>query len=61
MAILGDGKGGIFCEDSLEEPSKWNEFTRQNIKLDSFSISFSNPPFGKDIKVTGRENYHNMN
>lgn len=55
MAILGDGKGGIFCEDSLEEPSKWNEFTRQNIKLDSFSISFSNPPFGKDIKVTGRE------
>ena len=21
--------------------------------MDSFSVSFSNPPFGKDIKVTG--------
>ena len=24
MAILGDGKGGIFCEDSLEKPINWN-------------------------------------
>ncbi|MBE7034612.1 MAG: restriction endonuclease subunit M [Ruminococcaceae bacterium] len=55
MAILGDGKGGIFCEDSLEKPSNWNSFTQQNIKLGGFSVSFSNPPFGKDIKVTGKE------
>lgn len=55
MAILGDGKGGIFCEDSLELPNNWKDLTNQNIKLGTFSISFSNPPFGKDIKVTGRE------
>ena len=55
MAILGDGKGGIFCEDSLDNPSKWKPLTRQNIRLQSFDISFSNPPFGKDIKVTGKE------
>ena len=55
MAILGDGKGGIFCEDSLEQPKNWNDLTQQNVKLGTFSVSFSNPPFGKDIKVTGKE------
>lgn len=55
MAILGDGKGGIFCEDSLESPTNWQEFTQQNVKLGTFSVSFSNPPFGKDIKVTGKQ------
>lgn len=29
MAILGDGKGGIFCEDSLENPTNWQELTQQ--------------------------------
>ncbi len=55
MAILGDGKGGIFCEDSLEKPVNWETLTQQNVKLGGFSVSFSNPPFGKDIKVTGKE------
>lgn len=55
MAILGDGKGGIFCEDSLDKPNNWGVITQQNVKLNSFSVAFSNPPFGKDIKVTGKE------
>ena len=55
MAILGDGKGGIFCEDSLERPSNWDIQTQQRIHLGAHSVSFSNPPFGKDIKVTGIE------
>lgn len=55
MAILGDGKGGIFCEDSLERPEKWNPVTQQYIKKESFDIVLTNPPFGKDIKVVGRE------
>lgn len=55
MAILGDGKGGIFCEDSLENPLNWKEQTQQHIKLGTFSVSFSNPPFGKEIKVTGKQ------
>ena len=55
MAILGDGKGGIFCEDSLEDPKNWQSKTQQLIKLDSMDICLANPPFGKDIKITGKE------
>ena len=53
MAILGDGKGGIFCEDSLEEPQNWGMQTQQSIRLDSFDCLLANPPFGRDIKVIG--------
>lgn len=55
MAILGDGKGGIFCEDSLDKYSNWNPVTQQFIKPSSFDIILTNPPFGKDIKVVGKE------
>jgi type I restriction enzyme M protein len=55
MAILGDGKGGIFCEDSLKLPSEWKPTTRQQIDLDKFDVLLANPPFGKDIKVKGEE------
>lgn len=53
MAILGDGKGGIFCEDSLEKPENWGRNTQQSVKLNSFDCLLANPPFGKDIKVIG--------
>lgn len=55
MAILGDGKGGIFCEDSLVNPNDWKSSTRQQINLDKFDVLLANPPFGKDIKVKGEE------
>lgn len=53
MAILGDGKGGIFCEDSLEVPSNWSSKTQQHVLLGRFDVVLANPPFGKDIKVSG--------
>lgn len=53
MAILGDGKGGIFCEDALLKPSEWKIATQQSIGLGHFDVLLANPPFGKDIKVTG--------
>ena len=55
MAIIGDGKGGIFCEDSLEQPKEWKSKTRQNIELEKFDLLLTNPPFGKDIKVVGED------
>jgi len=55
MAILGDGKGGIFCEDSLKSSAEWKPATRQQIDLDKFDVLLANPPFGKDIKVKGDE------
>lgn len=55
MAILGDGKGGIFCEDSLKPSGEWKTTTRQQINLEKFDVLLANPPFGKDIKVKGEE------
>lgn len=55
MAILGDGKGGIFCEDSLENPQAWSAQTQQSISLNKFDVILTNPPFGKNIKVSGKD------
>ena len=55
MAIIGDGKGGIFCENSLENPNNWKPSTQQNVNLGQFDVLLANPPFGKDIKVEGSE------
>ena len=53
MAIMGDGKGGIYCEDSLETPMNWAAETQRQVTLGRFDVVLANPPFGKDIKVTG--------
>ena len=53
MAILGDGKGGIFREDSLEEPKNWKVMTQKEVRLGTFDVCLANPPFGKNIKVEG--------
>lgn len=53
MAIIGDGRGGIFCDDSLAEPESWNEDTRTSVKLKKFDLVLTNPPFGSKIKVRG--------
>ena len=55
MAILGDGKGGVFCEDALQKPTDWKIATQQSVRLDTFDVLLANPPFGKDIKVEGRD------
>lgn len=51
MAVIGDGKSGIVVDDSLSFP---NEYKSNNIVLNSFDIVMTNPPFGKDIKLTNR-------
>jgi type I restriction enzyme M protein len=53
MAIIGDGKGGIFCENSLLPPEEWNINTRQKIQLGKFDVLLTNPPFGAKIPVKG--------
>ena len=55
MAILGDGKGNIYCEDSLENPNNWSNKTKQNINLGKFDVVLSNPPFGSKIPVKGAD------
>lgn len=55
LAIIGDGRSGVFCEDSLDAPSSWGSATRATIDLESFDIVLTNPPFGSKIKVTGQQ------
>lgn len=55
MAILGDGKSGIFCEDSLDMPSNWQDKTKIKIGMGKFSILLTNPPFGSKIPVRGED------
>lgn len=50
MAILGDGKAGIFIEDSLNKKN-WSENARAKIRNEYFDYVLTNPPFGKDVKV----------
>jgi type I restriction enzyme M protein len=51
MAIIGDGRGGVFCENSLEDPLAWKAITQEHVKLNSFDVVLTNPPFGKKLKV----------
>ncbi len=55
MAIIGDGRGGIFCENSLEPSTKWKSKTREKIQLNYFDLLFTNPPFGSKIPVKEKE------
>ena len=53
MALVGDGRGGIFCENSLIPPTDWAPVMQQKIKLGTFDVVMTNPPFGKKIVVKG--------
>lgn len=55
MVIMGDGKSGIYCEDSLEIPTNWDTKTQANISLGQFDIVLTNPPFGAKIPVKGEK------
>jgi type I restriction enzyme M protein len=55
MAIVGDGRGGVLCEDSLSPPASWSSDAQQSIQLETFDIVITNPPFGSKIKVTGTQ------
>jgi len=53
MALLGDGRGGIFCENSLDEPKNWQSKTQGEVALGMFDVIVTNPPFGAKIPVKG--------
>ncbi len=55
MALMGDGKGGVFCENSLATPSEWSRMTQEKIRPGTFDVIMTNPPFGAEIKVKGQE------
>lgn len=55
MAIIGDGRGGVFCENSLQSPKDWHAATQEKIKLGTFNVVLTNPPFGTKIPIKGEQ------
>jgi type I restriction enzyme M protein len=53
MALVGDGRGGVFCENSLTPPRSWTPQVHEKITVGSFDVVLTNPPFGKKIVVKG--------
>ncbi|MGE0705485.1 MAG: N-6 DNA methylase [Vicinamibacterales bacterium] len=52
MAIIGDGRGGVFCESSLEPESEWRADARAKIGLGKFDVVVTNPPFGQKMRIS---------
>lgn len=55
MAIVGDGRGGIFCENSLLQSQQWESRAKDEVKNEMFDIVLTNPPFGAKITINDRE------
>lgn len=55
MAILGDGRGGVFCDNSLLAPHKWEPLLKSKVSVGTFDVVLTNPPFGTKIPVKGPE------
>ncbi len=53
MALIGDGRGGVFCENSLSLPSEWSNVAQSKVDLGSFDVLLTNPPFGTKIPIKG--------
>jgi type I restriction enzyme M protein len=53
MAIIGDGRGGVFCENSLLPPGEWPARVQDKIAPNGFRVLLTNPPFGSKISVRG--------
>jgi type I restriction enzyme M protein len=53
MALVGDGRGGVFCVNSLNHPDEWPYPIREKVKLGTFDVVLTNPPFGNKIVVKG--------
>lgn len=55
LAILGDGRGGIYCENSLDHYKNWSHKAQENVMFESFDIVVTNPPFGKKLSIDSKD------
>ena len=53
LALLGEKNYSVFCENSLEQTSKWQAETQSKIGLGTFDVVLTNPPFGAKIPIVG--------
>jgi type I restriction enzyme M protein len=54
MAIVGDGRSGVYCDNSLVPPRSWDPVLYKDIQLGSVDVLITNPPFGTRIPIKGR-------
>lgn len=55
LAILGDGRGGVHCENSLDKYGNWAAKTIEDVQPGMFDIIVTNPPFGKKLSIDTTE------
>ena len=55
LAILGDGRGGVHCENSLDKFTNWSAKTKEDIVEGTFDVIVTNPPFGKKLSIDATE------
>lgn len=55
MVMNNDGRGGLFCVNSLLRPSAWPKNVQQVIEPGTIDIVMTNPPFGTKIKIEGQD------
>lgn len=56
MIMNNDGRGGLYAENGLEDPSAWkSQEAKQKIQLGSMDYVMANPPFGAKIKIDRSE------
>ncbi len=53
MALIGDGRGGVFCENSLLPPTDWHPVAQSKVQMGQFDVVLTNPPFGAKIPIKG--------
>lgn len=49
--LTGNQPDNIHCENSLNPPEKWDKDSRDDMRLGSFDVVLTNPPFGAGQKV----------
>jgi type I restriction enzyme M protein len=55
MALLGDGRSGVYCENSLGKFSDWQNKTKIEVQPEKFDVVIANPPFGSKMKISNKE------
>jgi type I restriction enzyme M protein len=55
LTLIGDKEYQVLCENSLDLPGNWEKKTQGAIRLNSYDLILTNPPFGAKIPVIGRE------
>lgn len=51
LALIGDGRECIFCENSLDVFNNWSEEAKKQLVHETFDLVITNPPFGAKIPI----------